>query len=134
MSISRLRMYAGNKLGIPLEGQELARLHVWRERNHGGLEKPLRLFRRSARIGLAEPVIALPLVDPNDCVWKRPLSARHQTADMIGMQMSEIDLVDLLRLITRGAEIAQQIARAWPQQRAGTRIDQDQPGPRIHEK
>lgn len=64
------------------------------------------------------------LVGPHDGIWESQLVARHQPAEMIGMHVGEVDLVDLLRLISRRQEVGQKLAQGRTEQRTRAGVDQ----------
>ena len=52
-----------------------------------------------------------------------------EVADVIGVHVRDVDLVDLLGRVARGLEADDELAQRRAKQRAGAGVDQDQLGP-----
>ena len=95
------------------------------------LKKPLALSGAASRLAWRQPEIGIALVGAHHRIRKRELVAGHEPADMVGMHVRDVDLVHLLRLVTGGLEIVDEIAERGPEEIAGTRVDQDRASPRC---
>ena len=103
MAEGRLRVNATRHFHRPLERPELIRPDVRIERMHGRFEPGI--LRMQASLAGAEPVIRIPLFGADVGVRKHAHSGAAQTAQMIGMQVREQDLVHLFRPVTGRAEV-----------------------------
>src|SRR6266702_1430094 len=86
-----------------------ARFHIGLQRSAIALEHRLEEFGGLAFVLGVEPVVEVLLVDPYDGIGKRKLSLGGDVADVICMEVCQIDLVDLLRFVfpneSSGAEV-----------------------------
>ncbi len=56
------------------------------------------------------------------------------SSDVIGMQVGEVDLVDLLRLVSGRAQIFQEVPATCAIETAGATVDENEPITRIYEE
>ncbi len=124
-------LHARHQFRITDDGHEFVGLHIGPQRAHGPLEESFLLGRRPLHIGLAKPVIGIGLASPHDGVGEDPLAGRHQAAHVVGMQMGDVDFIDLLRLVAGRLQVGQQLAQGGAKQAGRAHVHQHQFRARI---
>ena len=122
----RDRLDAGHELGAAVEGLELACRHIGVQRGLRALEEALRVGRGLLEVRGAEPEIGVVLVGAHHRIREHRLVARHQAADVVGVHVGDVDLVDLLRLVAGRFQARQQVAERRAEQAGGAGVDQHQ--------
>ena len=128
------RAEAGQRRGIVGEGLELPRLDV-------GVDVLVCLQDLRAKGGVClclgcrlQPERRLPLVDMQDRVLEHAAAVRRQPAGVVGMDMGQDHIVDLIRAVARGLDIGDELPKRRPHQASGARVDQHQPVTGVDEE
>ncbi|EAU69282.1 hypothetical protein STIAU_8070 [Stigmatella aurantiaca DW4/3-1] len=127
------RPEAGRQFRAPLESFELSRRDVRRQRGHRVLEGGLVVVRSLLRVRGRQPVVRLALVRVHGGVREHGLARHHQTARVVAMDMGEQHRVDLLGLIARRPQVADEPPRRRSEQLPRPRVHQEQLGARVDE-
>ena len=94
-----------------------------------GLRALEEAFHRLAGLGqilLAEPEVGVAFARAHDGIGKGQLVARHQPADVVGVHVGDVNLIDLRWRVACGLDAVLQVAKGGAKQPGGTGVDQDQ--------
>ena len=85
-------------------------------------------------VGVVQPVIRVPLANPDDRVGESNFPINHHAANMIFMEMCQEHLIDLFRLVAGSVQVLKQTPTARAVKRAGAGVDQNELGPVLIRK
>ena len=108
--------------GLPLAGSEIGRCGVARH-----LEERLEILRCLVGDCFAQPEFVVGFGRPDFGIDEDALPVRRdQAVNMVAVQVGDEHGIDLLRAVTGGLEVVDNIAEARPEKLGGTGVDQDQ--------
>jgi hypothetical protein len=90
------------------------------------LEEALAVLGGGLGAGLVEPEVEVCLVEAQGGVGEGRLAVHGQAADVIGVRVRDVDLVDLVRRVSRGLEIGGDVAQRGAEEAAGAGVDEHQ--------
>ena len=128
VAVGRVRAHARHQLGLAAERLEPARVLVGLERRDRGGEEVLVPGRRLGGVVQVQPVVGVVLVHPHHRVREQRLAVLAQPGRMVGMQVGDVDLVDLLGLVARRLQVGEQLAGGRTEGAIGAGVDQHQLG------
>src|SRR4029077_10286602 len=114
VAVSRLGAESGEELRSAFEGLELSAVHVWLHLWIDLGEESLLRLHPGCGNGLVEPVVHLSFVDVNRRIRKNLRVPIHQAPRMVGMNVSDEDVGNVLRRGPGRAEGLRQFATRRP--------------------